>query len=63
MDIFGNFSKLAGDKDERRVQSKEELDFSYSETALEPVSKVEDKDEPSKIASSFRAFVVLFFVI
>lgn len=63
MDIFGNFSKLRGDKDKRKVQSKEELDFSYADTALNPISQVEDKDAPSKIVSSLKAFVLLFFVI
>ena len=63
MDIFGNFSKLTGDRDKRKVQSKEELDFSYSETALEPISKVEDKDLSGKAAANLIAIVVLFFFI
>ncbi len=63
MDIFGNFSKLTGDRDKRRVQNEEELDFSYSDTALEPISKVEDKDSSGRVASNLKAIVILFFFI
>lgn len=59
MDIFGNFSKLKGDREKRRVQRKAELDFSYSEIMLEPVSEVSEKAETKK---SFLLKTVIVFI-
>ncbi|MCL5410398.1 MAG: penicillin-binding protein 2 [Patescibacteria group bacterium] len=63
MDIFGNFSRLKGDKSKRHIQKKVELDYSYSETVLDSVGKVEDKTSASKSSGSMKAMLLLFFCI
>ena len=63
MDIFGNFSILKGDKGKRYVQRKGELDYSYSQTALNTVGEVEDKTSSSRSSGSMKAILLLFFCI
>ncbi|MFA4996028.1 MAG: penicillin-binding protein 2 [Patescibacteria group bacterium] len=63
MDIFGNFSKLKGDKNKRRIHKKVELDYSYSETVLNSVGKVEDKSSASTSSGNMKALLLLFFCI
>ena len=62
MDIFGNFSKLKGDNDKRKVFRKKELDFSYSDLTLEPVSKIESKEGVRSIFT-IKALIILFFCV
>lgn len=63
MDIFGNFSILKGDKGKRYVQRKGELDYSYSQTALNAVGEVEDKTSSFRSSGSMKAILLLFFCI
>lgn len=63
MDIFGNFSKLKGDKNKRRIQHKAELDFSYSNTVLNPIGEVEDKTSAAKLSEGVKVILLLFFFI
>jgi penicillin-binding protein 2 len=59
MDIFGNFSKLKGDKISRRVHREEEVDFSYGDIVSIPIAKMEDKAK----TNSFTPLKMLTFVI
>jgi penicillin-binding protein 2 len=59
MDIFGNFSKLGGDRHKRRVEKHGYLNFSYTDTTLKPISKIETK---SLIRSLFSLKVLIVFV-
>jgi penicillin-binding protein 2 len=43
MDIFGNFAELKGDSEKRKVSLPEELDFSYSEIALNKIGEMSEK--------------------
>jgi penicillin-binding protein 2 len=61
MDIFGNFSKLKGDKHKRRVAKQGYLNFSYAETAIDPVGKIETKSSHSFF--SLKVFVVFLFCV
>lgn len=61
MDIFGNFSKLGGDKSNRRGK-KGSIDYSYINTAMEPIAKIETKS----LTRSFlglKVFVVFIFCV
>jgi len=62
MDIFGNFSKLKGDNDKRKVFRKKELDFSYSDLTLEPVGKIESKESVRSIFM-IKALIIFLFCI
>ncbi|MFA6963367.1 MAG: penicillin-binding protein 2 [Patescibacteria group bacterium] len=62
MDIFGNFYKLKGDKEVRKVQSKAELDFSYSDVASLPVGKIESVAKPVSL-KIFQIVIVLAFAL
>lgn len=61
MDIFGNFSKLKGDKKKRFVDRMKVAEFSYSDIAVEAVEKVEDK-ETGGSTLAVKAFLVLLFL-
>ena len=62
MDIFGNVSNLPGDDTKRKVNAKTELDFSYSEIALDSVGKVEDKTSGFSLFG-IKTFSVLLFCL
>lgn len=49
MDIFGNFSKLATDKNKRQVEDLREVDFSYSDVAIEGIQDLEEKRATSSV--------------
>jgi len=61
MDIFGNFSKLGGDRETRKVQSKAELDFSYADVAASPVGRLESADKPISLRI-FQFVIILSFI-
>ncbi len=61
MDIFGNFSKLKGDKEKRRLLTKEELDFSLSDT-IETIGKIESK-EVIRSTFNLKSIVVVIFCV
>lgn len=63
MDIFGNFSKLPGDRDKRKVHKKNELDFSYAETVADPISKVEGKSQIKQVLAIKAVLVLLFCML
>lgn len=63
MDIFGNFSKLSGDKKRRRAEHKAELDFSYGDIALEPLCKTETKTISGHNFSAKALIVIIFCVL
>jgi len=66
MDIFGNFSKLNGDKRKRTVsRHNDEIEFSYSDTHSDPLGKIENKSPLNyvsnlKILTFFIFFVLIF---
>lgn len=62
MDIFGNVSKLPGDGSKRKVNSKPELDFSYSDVSLNSLGKVESKTAGFSLFG-IKTIVVLFFCL
>lgn len=62
MDIFGNFSKLAGDRKKRRLSNGDESDFRYQDTTLEAQAKLEEPKE-KKGFSFFRALIILIFIL
>ena len=49
MDIFGNFSKLIGDKDTRKIAESDEREFSYSKVAVATMGKMESRAETSSL--------------
>lgn len=57
MDIFGNFSKLRGDKSTRIVKKIDEHEFNYAETVMETGGRLESKDSVKSI------FFVKFLII
>jgi penicillin-binding protein 2 len=61
-DIFGNFSKLLGDNKKRKVEETFDSEFSYADTAIDPIGKVESK---VKFNSFFlvKAIVIFAFCI
>lgn len=62
MDIFGNFGVLRGDRKKRKVAKNEEHDFSYSESALSGITRIEDHVASSSGLPA-KSFLVLFFAI
>lgn len=63
MDIFGNFSKLKGDKEKRQVRRKAELDFSYSDVALESVGAIDEKVEGNHLNIWPKIIVIVLFCV
>ncbi|MCX6808252.1 MAG: penicillin-binding protein 2 [Candidatus Berkelbacteria bacterium] len=62
MDIFGNFSKLKGDKEIRKIERQSEIVFSYSDLMAEPVGKIENKSAFNSIRI-FKIAVMLVFCV
>lgn len=62
MDIFGNFSKLFGDREKRKIREYSDLEFSYADLATEAVDTVEEKSQ--QIAVPYlKALTVIIFVV
>jgi len=49
VDIFGNFSKLKGDKETRKIAESDEREFSYSKVAVPTMGKLENKSAVSSL--------------
>ncbi len=62
MDIFGNFSKLAGDRRKRRVEKQGYLNYSYGDTAIDPIGKIESKTT-SHSYFSLKVLIVFIFCV
>ena len=62
MDIFGNFSKLTGDRRKRRVEKQGYLNYSYGDTAIEPIGKIETKTTGHSYFS-LKVIVVFIFCV
>jgi len=62
MDIFGNFSRLAGDKKKRKVVRDRESDFQYLDPILEGQAKIEEPQE-KKPFSYLKLIVVAIFLL
>lgn len=62
MDIFGNFPKLIGDRRKRRVERQAYRDYSYGDTAIDPVGRIESKTA-SHSYFSLKVLIVFVFCI
>lgn len=63
MDIFGNFSNLKYDKKKRRVFTKSENDFQYTDPSLEGQSKIEESESRSHFSSTKMIIVIVFLLL
>jgi len=62
MDIFGNFTPLAGDKKKRKVASESESDYHYLDPTLEGQAKIEEPEE-KKSFSYLKFIIVAIFML
>lgn len=62
MDIFGNFSVLLGDRNKRYSKTKKEENFVYTDTSLEPIAEIENKQQFFSIFA-VKVFLILLFCV
>jgi len=62
MDILGNFSKLKGDRETRKVKEHSDLEFNYSDLSVESIDRVEEKNSTG-FTSYLKVLTILIFVI
>lgn len=63
MDIFGNFSKLVTDRNKRKVQREENLDYVYTDVTLEGIARVEDREQVFSIFFVKSSIILLFLIL
>lgn len=62
MDIFGNFSKLTGDRHKRQAKKPGYVDYSYTEATVSAVGKIETK-AAGRSFFSVKVLVVFIFCV
>jgi len=62
MDIFGNFSNLAGDKRKRKAQVSTASDFQYSDPIIEGQVKI-DENRENKSTSFVKILLIIVFLL
>lgn len=63
MDIFGNFSNLAGDKKKRKAVVPASSDFSYTDQVLEGQSRIDSREKTNSFPYAKISILLLFIAL